>query len=1231
MIAEKKVPCGWGRGAGVALVIIICCLGYFYPASADPYVGGLSLETIREGTVSGGIFIDAYPGFDTRAEKSFLLPEYTKVRWARLYVAVYCGHMENNYPGIATVEFNGGNGWQTLGTETLNVPYSFPGKGGTGPVIVNSHCSRVSSDYLIWYDVPASIMSRTVSARVRTEKLEGAGSFDGRIKTVTLVVAYDDQDNDQVLSWIAQGHDMDSYRTEQELGESYIGEFTIDTSSIDEDWEKADLRIAYLASRDADYTFNSDVLDTRNPTGAYFGIDRWDVTGILEPGQESEVTYDNQPNEYYKIFLAALTVRYPEPDTGILAVFTTPAGAIIFIDGLEQEELTNATITGLDEGSYRVEVEKEGYLTPAKANVQITRGETAQVRFVLQPRSGSIRISSEPAGATILLDAILQQGTTPCTLTAVSAGEHQLAIRKSGYEDETRDVVVEEGVTLDINADLVPLSSGSSGTTSSGDGNGAAASSRAEGYAGREAEPEFQGSVRGTVSIVSTENYSGLLASRDTQAYALDITVPEQANLVAARMYVYTTWAHDERTRTGEAAVCSLALNGKSIPIAHRYLDRKGTGTFDYPVETLVCAITGDMLRDGKNDLIVSNTGNGSHAFAVYGAVLVMVWEEPDGPEYHYWVGEGSDIVLADPQFGIATDEAGTIFLFPGIETSGSVEEARLVVISTAASGEEENQNRILFNGAEWFNALSGGSSGISSAELDVRETLSPRENRVVVQSYAGDGAGDYLENRNAILLIRMSPGAGETGGSLRITDPGTIQTRETVTQGMVSPKPSAPSVTGEKEAGSTGFIGSLLSGIDAFIRWIFCALLGTEDCQDESLATVGPLDNETPVIQAEDLRSPLERYILQVTTDPAGAAVTLDGYSYQERSPVTIHDVPVGDHQILLEYEGCAPELRTVTLEDDTDIFVTFPPPGSSGGNDGDGDDDYGLGGLYVESYPSRGEIYIDGSSTGLLTPHVVYGVREGSHTIKVTYDSEGAEEFTSRAWVCAGALSRVELSDGNHAPRSIEITSDAYRGAYFTVDGTYPRYRVPATVDIRAWQGFVTLSWNGSYLSIPVPPAVGDGGTFLIRPDELPLVTLSVESDPPGARIFIDGFAGPSTPALIHNVSAGRHRIALALEDHIPVDREILVIDYPNEEIDASFKGFLVPYVSGAVALNSTPEGARVYINNKYIGLTTPVEIDHLPIGKIPIKIRYEKSVKEPDIIILPGKTVSYHARFT
>ncbi|WP_062399048.1 DUF3344 domain-containing protein [Methanogenium cariaci] len=88
--------------------------------------------------------MDSYYGMSSPApvtvEQNYRLPDYTAIQWARLYVTVYSGNMEKNYAGTATVEFDGGSGYSQMGMESLNVPYTFPGKdynpprgGSTGP------------------------------------------------------------------------------------------------------------------------------------------------------------------------------------------------------------------------------------------------------------------------------------------------------------------------------------------------------------------------------------------------------------------------------------------------------------------------------------------------------------------------------------------------------------------------------------------------------------------------------------------------------------------------------------------------------------------------------------------------------------------------------------------------------------------------------------------------------------------------------------------------------------------------------------------------------------------------------------------------------------------------------------------------------------------------------------------------------------------------------------------
>ena len=106
-----------------------------------------------------------------------------------------------------------------------------------------------------------------------------------------------------------------------------------------------------------------------------------------------------------------------------------------------------------------------------------------------------------------------------------------------------------------------------------------------------------------------------------------------------------------------------------------------------------------------------------------------MVTKDQGRPEIGYWINEGSDIVLADPQFGTSTDDALTTAGFAGPVDLSHVGSARLICVSTAASGGKDDENRITFNDAEWANPMNGGSSGISVADLPVLPGLKRDEN----------------------------------------------------------------------------------------------------------------------------------------------------------------------------------------------------------------------------------------------------------------------------------------------------------------------------------------------------------------------------------------------------------------------------------------------------------------------------------------------------------------------
>jgi PKD repeat protein len=88
----------------------------------------------------------------------------------------------------------------------------------------------------------------------------------------------------------------------------------------------------------------------------------------------------------------------------------------------------------------------------------------------------TLAISSTPPGATVFIDNVMK-GITPVTLTDTAIGTHHVLLRKTGYDDYTRSIVIEPATPVTVGATLSkslpestippPASSGSIAITSS--------------------------------------------------------------------------------------------------------------------------------------------------------------------------------------------------------------------------------------------------------------------------------------------------------------------------------------------------------------------------------------------------------------------------------------------------------------------------------------------------------------------------------------------------------------------------------------------------------------------------------------------------------------------------------------------------------------------------------------------------------------------------------------------
>jgi len=395
----------------MALLVFSLMIG---AASADNYVGGIPLTTVEEGTVSGGVYFDSYYGTGSQVnynpitiDKTFTLPDHTNIEWAMLLTTVYCGHMQNNYQGTADITFNGA----VLGNEILNVPFVYKDEGGAGYVTVNDHVNRVTSDYMMWYDVTDLVQAGDNTASVHTEQINS--TFDGRIKLITLIAAYNDGSSKTIHYWVNRGHDVDSYYSDDYIPEDYIGSTTfaagLPSGATIQD---AHLTAVHLASTDGSYTFNSNSIASGTPQGSYGGSNTWDVAGSFVPDGTNTLTYD-RTGEFYKIALGILTAEYQEQVPGALGISASPTTVTAGIP-------TDVTFTVIS--------------------------DSAAVSDALVTLSGS----ATGSGTT---DA---NGTAVISVNATGAGTITATASKTGYTDGTTSLTANAAETPSLNISASP-------------------------------------------------------------------------------------------------------------------------------------------------------------------------------------------------------------------------------------------------------------------------------------------------------------------------------------------------------------------------------------------------------------------------------------------------------------------------------------------------------------------------------------------------------------------------------------------------------------------------------------------------------------------------------------------------------------------------------------------------------------------------------------------------------
>ena len=139
-----------------------------------------------------------------------------------------------------------------------------------------------------------------------------------------------------------------------------------------------------------------------------------------------------------------------QPMFGTLKINTLTDSAKVTIDG-ELEESASFE-KRLLKGLYNVKVEADKFYSEEKI-VKIEIGDAESLIFDLKPIEGNLNISSTPHKAKVFLNEELL-GSTPDLFNNIQIGEYSLRLRKEGFIDYQKTILIKENETLEVKAEL---------------------------------------------------------------------------------------------------------------------------------------------------------------------------------------------------------------------------------------------------------------------------------------------------------------------------------------------------------------------------------------------------------------------------------------------------------------------------------------------------------------------------------------------------------------------------------------------------------------------------------------------------------------------------------------------------------------------------------------------------------------------------------------------------------
>jgi len=309
----------------------------------------------------------------------------------------------------------------------------------------------------------------------------------------------------------------------------------------------------------------------------------------------------------------------------------------------------------------------------------------------------------------------------------------------------------------------------------------------------------------------------------------------------------------------------------------------------------------------------------------------------------------------------------------------------------------------------------------------------------------------------------------------------------------------------------------------------------------------------------------------ISILSTPSGATIYLDSVN-QGLTPVTLNNITIGPHPVVISKTGYKDYQSTVTVSagKNTTVNPTLTPvPGSTGS-------------INVKSNPLGATVYLDDNNQG-VTPITLNNIAKGSHALVI--NMTGYKDYQTSVTVTAGKTTNVNpklqaapvtlptivpttiltipattppipTTTKTQVPTTIPTTTapttgsinvkSTPSGANVYLDG--PKQGVtPITLNNIAEGSHAIVLTMAGYSDYQTTVTVTRGQTISINPILSPIPgsngTIEIQTNPSGAKVYLDGLNKGITPITLYNVAGGSHTVLLTMSGYTDYQSSVAV----------------------------------------------------------------------------------------